>query len=83
MVEVARLSGAAEARLIARAPDIDWAWFDGVQTVGLSAGASAPEQLVQEVIEAARARFDVTVEETRVADETMRFKLPRELVVPD
>ncbi len=83
LVEVARLSGAAEARLIARAPDIDWAWFDGVQTVGLSAGASAPEQLVQEVIEAARARFDVTVEETRVADETMRFKLPRELVVPD
>ena len=83
LVEVARLSGAAEARLIARAPDIDWGWFDGVQTVGLSAGASAPEQLVQEVIEAARTRFDVTVEETRVADETMRFKLPRELVVTD
>jgi 4-hydroxy-3-methylbut-2-en-1-yl diphosphate reductase len=83
LVEVARLSGAAEARLIARAPDIDWGWFDSVQTVGLSAGASAPEQLVQEVIEAARTRFDVTVEETRVADETMRFKLPRELVVTD
>lgn len=83
LVEVARLSGATEARLIARAPDIDWAWFDGVQTVGLSAGASAPEQLVQEVIEAARERFDVSVEETRVADETMRFKLPRELVVTE
>lgn len=83
LVEVARLSGATEARLIARAPDIDWAWLDGVQTVGLSAGASAPEQLVQEVIEAARERFDVSVEETRVADETMRFKLPRELVVTE
>ena len=83
LVEVAKLSGAAEARLIARAPDIDWAWFDGVQTVGISAGASAPEQLVQEVIQAARTRFDVTVEETRVANETMRFKLPRELVVTD
>jgi 4-hydroxy-3-methylbut-2-enyl diphosphate reductase len=83
LVEVARLSGAAEARLIARAPDIDWTWFDNVQTVGLSAGASAPEQLVQEVIEAARTRFDVTVEETRVADETVQFKLPRELVVKD
>jgi 4-hydroxy-3-methylbut-2-enyl diphosphate reductase len=83
LVEVAKLSGASEARLIARAPDIDWAWFEGVQAVGLSAGASAPEQLVQEVIDAARTRYDVTVEETRVADETMRFKLPRELVIAD
>lgn len=81
LVEVAVLAGASKARLIARAHDIDWAWFEGVRIAGLSAGASAPEQLVQEVIEAARSRFDVTVEETRVADETVRFKLPRELVV--
>ena len=52
-------------------------------TLGLSAGASAPEELVQEVIAAARERFDVTVEEIVVAEEAMRFKLPRELVVRD
>lgn len=83
LVEVAKLAGARDARLIARADDIDWAWFDGAAVLGMSAGASAPEQLVQEVIAAAAARFDVTVEEVIVADETMRFKLPRELVVPD
>ena len=81
LVEVARLAGAADARLVARAADIDWSWFEGVATLGLSAGASAPEELVQEVIAAARTRFDVTVEEIVVADETMSFKLPRALVV--
>lgn len=81
LVEVARLAGAASSKLIARATDIDWSWFDGVATLGVSAGASAPEELVQEVIAAARMRFDVTVEEVVVADETVRFKLPRELVV--
>ncbi|MEQ9121744.1 MAG: 4-hydroxy-3-methylbut-2-enyl diphosphate reductase, partial [Alphaproteobacteria bacterium] len=83
LVEVAHIAGAGRSRLIARAVDIDWSWFDGVATLGLSAGASAPEQLVQEVIAAARERFDVTVEEVVVAEERMRFKLPRELVVRD
>ena len=81
LVEVARIAGAREAHLIARADEIDWRWFDGVATLGMSAGASAPEQLVQEVIRAARTRFAVTVEEVVVAAETVRFKLPRELVV--
>ncbi len=83
LVEVAKLAGAGESRLIARASDIDWSWFNGVQTLGMSAGASAPEHLVQEVIDAARTRFDIRLEEVVVANETMRFKLPRELVVPD
>ena len=83
LVEVARIAGAREARLIARATDIDWAWFDGVATLGVSAGASAPEELVQEVIAATRSRFEVMVEDMTVADETMHFKLPRELVVAD
>lgn len=81
LVEVARIAGARDSRLIARAADIDWDWFDGVTTLGMSAGASAPEELVQEVIAAARARYDVTIEEVIVADETVRFKLPRELVL--
>jgi len=83
LVEVARLAGAGEARLIARAKDIDWDWFKDVRALGVSAGASAPEQLVQEVIAEARKRFDVSLEEVTVADETMRFKLPRELVLKD
>ena len=81
LVEVALVAGAAASHLIPRASDIDWSWFAGVSTLGLSAGASAPEELVQEVIAAARERFQVTVEEVVVAEEAMRFKLPRELVV--
>jgi len=81
LVEVARTAGAGGARLVARAAEIDWRWFDGVTTLGVSAGASAPELLVQEVIEAASARFDVTVEHATVAEETISFKLPRALVV--
>lgn len=81
LVEVALVAGAKASHLIPRATDIDWSWFDGVSTLGLSAGASAPEELVQEVISAARERFDVTVEEVVVAEEAMHFKLPRELVV--
>lgn len=81
LVEVARIAGAKSSRLIARSTDIDWAWFEDVAVLGMSAGASAPEELVQEVIAAARARFEVSVEEVVVADETISFKLPRELVV--
>ncbi|MGZ0189343.1 MAG: 4-hydroxy-3-methylbut-2-enyl diphosphate reductase [Alphaproteobacteria bacterium] len=82
LVEVAKIAGAKDARLIARADDIEWAWFKDVRTLGMSAGASAPEQLVQEVILSTQAHFEVTVEEIAVAKETVRFKLPRELVVP-
>ena len=68
------------ARLIARASDIDWDWFGRPGTIGLTAGASAPEVLVREVVDALRERFDVTEEEAAHVNEGMIFKLPRELV---
>ncbi len=67
------------ARLIERATDIDWAWLGQPRTVGLTAGASAPETLVREVVAALRERFDVTEEEAAHTPERMVFKLPREL----
>ncbi|WP_341198126.1 4-hydroxy-3-methylbut-2-enyl diphosphate reductase [Hyphomonas chukchiensis] len=80
LVEVALRAGAARAELIASAENIDWSWFDGVTTLGLTAGASAPEDLVQGVIDACRARFDVTMDSVETAKETVTFKLPRVLV---
>ncbi|HEV2044511.1 MAG TPA: 4-hydroxy-3-methylbut-2-enyl diphosphate reductase [Sphingomicrobium sp.] len=68
------------ARLIARAADIDWDWLGTPGTIGLTAGASAPEVLVREVVDALRERFDVTEEEAAHVNEGMIFKLPRELV---
>ena len=79
LVEVALRAGAADAKLIASADDIDWSWFDGVTTLGLTAGASAPEDLVEGVIDACHARFDVTMQAVKTADETVTFKLPRVL----
>jgi len=79
LVEVALRAGAADAKLIASADDIHWSWFDGVTTLGLTAGASAPEDLVQGVIDACLARFDVTMQAVKTADETVTFKLPRVL----
>ncbi|QMW23673.1 4-hydroxy-3-methylbut-2-enyl diphosphate reductase [Sandaracinobacteroides saxicola] len=76
--EVAAREG-ARAFLIERADRIDWAWFEGVDTLGLTAGASAPELLVQEVLDAVRGRFDATVEEVTTAVEQVVFKLPRSL----
>jgi 4-hydroxy-3-methylbut-2-enyl diphosphate reductase len=75
--EVAKRAGAADARLIDDARGIDWSWFEGVTTVGLTAGASAPEDLVQGVIDAIATRYDVTVDELVEARETVTFKLPR------
>ncbi|PZN96063.1 MAG: 4-hydroxy-3-methylbut-2-enyl diphosphate reductase [Alphaproteobacteria bacterium] len=77
--EVAEREGAA-AHLIQRASDIDWAWFEGVGTMGITAGASAPEVLVQEVLLALSGRFDVTTENITTAVEQVVFKLPRALV---
>ena len=68
------------ARLIERAADIDWDWLGQPSTVGLTAGASAPEVLVREVVEALRSRFEVTEEQADHTPERMVFKLPRELV---
>jgi 4-hydroxy-3-methylbut-2-enyl diphosphate reductase len=79
LVEVALRAGAGSAQLIASADNINWSWFDGVSVLGLTAGASAPEDLVQGVIDACRARFDVTIETVKTADETVTFKLPRVL----
>ena len=79
LVEVALKAGARDAALIQRACDIDWQRLDGVATLGLSAGASAPELLVDEVIAALRERFDLTIEETTAAREDVAFNLPRAL----
>jgi 4-hydroxy-3-methylbut-2-enyl diphosphate reductase len=79
LVEVARVAGCAHAYLVQKAAEIDWSWFDGVKTVGITAGASAPEILVQEVIGALRDRFDIDTDEVSVTTETTHFKLPRAL----
>jgi 4-hydroxy-3-methylbut-2-en-1-yl diphosphate reductase len=79
LVEVALKAGARDAALIQRACDIDWRRLDGVATLGLSAGASAPELLVDEVIAALRERFELTIEETMAAREDVAFNLPRAL----
>jgi len=76
LVEVARNNGAVRAALIQTAADIDWQAMDGIATVGLTAGASAPEILVEQVIEAFRARFDVTLETVHHTDENVYFRVP-------
>ena len=79
LAEVAERMG-APARLIERAGDIDWDWLGRPATVGITAGASAPELLVREVVDALRTRFEVTEEQADHSPERMVFKLPRELV---
>jgi 4-hydroxy-3-methylbut-2-enyl diphosphate reductase len=80
LVEVAERAGTPQAYLVASAEAIDWRWFEGVATLGLTAGASAPEDLVQGVIAACRARFDIAVDPVQTTTETVTFKLPRILV---
>ena len=82
LVEVGRAAGCAYAQLVQRAVDIDWRALDGISTVGITAGASAPEVLVTEVIDAFRTRFDVTVELVETAREAVEFKVPRVLREP-
>jgi len=79
LVEVALKAGAADARLIDDASHIDWSWFDGVNTVGVTAGASAPEPLIQGVLAEIAARFDTTMINDPGERETVTFKLPRAL----
>ena len=79
LVEVARAYGCAKSMLAPRAADIDWRWLEGVRRLGLTAGASAPELLVEEVVAEARKRFDVSIEERIVARENVTFKLPGSL----
>ncbi len=80
LVEVAANYGCARSRLVQRAADMDWQWLGEARRLGITAGASAPELLVDELIAACRQRFDVTVEEVRTTEESVVFKLPRQLV---
>ena len=80
--EVGRAAGCGYAQLVQRASDIDWRALGPVRSVGVTAGASAPEVLVDEVIDAFRDRFDVTVEIVETAREDVEFKVPRVLREP-
>ena len=75
LVEVAEREG-TQARLVGRGADIDFAWLAGVRTLGITAGASAPEVLVREVVDRLAERFDVTEEPVEGVEERMIFKLP-------
>ncbi|MDQ7081552.1 MAG: 4-hydroxy-3-methylbut-2-enyl diphosphate reductase [Paracoccaceae bacterium] len=79
LVEVASKAGCDYAQLVPRASDIDWLALEGVRAVGITAGASAPEILIREVIDAFRDRFDVTEKVVETAVESVEFKLPRAL----
>ncbi|MGJ8560995.1 MAG: 4-hydroxy-3-methylbut-2-enyl diphosphate reductase [Litorimonas sp.] len=80
LVEVALTAGALEAYLISSASSIDWDAVDRAETIGLSAGASAPEYLMDGVLAALRSRYDVDVREIRVTEEKVIFRLPRQLL---
>lgn len=82
LVEVGAKAGCPYAQLVQRAGDIDWRALATIRSVGITAGASAPEELVNEVIDAFRDRFDVTVELVETAVETIEFKVPKALREP-
>jgi 4-hydroxy-3-methylbut-2-enyl diphosphate reductase len=79
LVEVAQRNGCTQATLLQRAQEIDWQLLSGVTDLGITAGASAPEILVEEVIDACRERFDVTLIEEATTQENVKFKLPQAL----
>lgn len=79
LVEVAQRNGCERSMLVQRASEIDWSAFEGTRTLGITAGASAPEVLVEEVISAFRERFDIDVETIVTREESVSFKLPRAL----
>ena len=76
LVEVALRAGAAHGRLVADCRAIDWAEVDAATHIGLSAGASAPESLVMEIIDAMRTRYDLQLDEDALVEESLTFKLP-------
>ncbi|SHI85407.1 4-hydroxy-3-methylbut-2-enyl diphosphate reductase [Wenxinia saemankumensis] len=82
LVEVARKAGCPYAQLVQRAGDIDWRALEGVRSIGLTAGASAPEVLIDEVIDAFRARYEVETRLVETAVERVEFKVPRILREP-
>ncbi|HVB88799.1 MAG TPA: 4-hydroxy-3-methylbut-2-enyl diphosphate reductase, partial [Beijerinckiaceae bacterium] len=77
--ETAERCGCAVARLVLRAQDIDWAEFGAIRSLGVTAGASAPDVLVEEILDAFAQRYDLDVETVTTADESVFFPLPREL----
>ena len=79
LVEVAERAGAKTARLVQKAEEIDWSWLEGVKRIGISAGASAPEELVEGLLSALARRYTLHIREIRVAEENVVFKLPREV----
>lgn len=82
LVEVGRAAGCPYAQLVQRATDIDWRALETVNAIGVTAGASAPEVLVNEVIDAFRSRFEVRLELVETAQENIEFKVPRVLREP-
>ena len=82
LVEVGARAGCPYSQLVQRAADIDWRALDGIGSMGITAGASAPEVLINEVIDAFRDRYDVTVEMVETAVENVEFKVPRVLREP-
>jgi 4-hydroxy-3-methylbut-2-enyl diphosphate reductase len=82
LVEVGAKAGCGYAQLVQRAADIDWRALEGVRSVGLTAGASAPDVLIQEVRDAFAARYDVTELPVVTAEERVEFKVPRVLREP-
>ena len=79
LVEVGEKNGCARALLVQRAADLNWAQLQNLQTIGITAGASAPEILVNEIVDAFRLHYDVRVESVVLREENVSFKLPREL----
>jgi 4-hydroxy-3-methylbut-2-enyl diphosphate reductase len=82
LVEVGARAGCGYAQLVQRATDIDWRSLDGITSIGITAGASAPEVLINEVIDAFKSRYDVTTEMVETAIENVEFKVPRVLREP-
>jgi 4-hydroxy-3-methylbut-2-en-1-yl diphosphate reductase len=80
LLEVATNHGCARSRLVQRVGDMDWRWLEGARRLGINAGASAPELLVDELIAACRERYNVSVEAAQTIDEGVVFRLPRQLV---
>lgn len=79
LVEVGERHGTPRSMLVQRAAELDWGTLQGLSTIGITAGASAPELLVNEIIDAFRAHYDVAVETVTLREENVSFKLPKEL----
>ncbi|MGL6182328.1 MAG: 4-hydroxy-3-methylbut-2-enyl diphosphate reductase, partial [Aestuariivirga sp.] len=79
LVEVGERHGTPRSMLVQRASELDWSSLKGLSRIGITAGASAPELLVNEIVDAFRVYYDVTVENATLREENVSFKLPREL----